>query len=120
MLECRELRNHFTHAIIDEAGQSHELGVLVPMALVGSEGQTIMAGDPMQMPPIVINKHANDRGLNISMLSRLLGCYSNIERFVRTIYFNLTQTTHYLNIFSQFIFRVTAIKNHTFRIWYRN
>lgn len=47
------------------------------MVLVGKMGQTIMAGDPMQMPPIVIDEHSKRHGLNISILSRLLRTYSN-------------------------------------------
>lgn len=38
-------------------------------------GQTIMAGDPMQMPPILFDKNARDRGLEISMMARLLRRY---------------------------------------------
>lgn len=83
LLDSRDLYNHFTHAIVDEAGQSSELGVLISMALVGINGQTVMAGDPMQMPPIAIDIHAKERGLCISMLSRLLDCYSHIETAVR-------------------------------------
>ncbi|XP_031617415.1 probable RNA helicase armi [Contarinia nasturtii] len=79
LLEGHNLRNHFTHAIIDEAGQCTEIDVLVPMVLVGKVGQIIMAGDPNQMPPLVINKHANDRGLSISMLSRLIECYAEFD-----------------------------------------
>lgn len=83
LLGVRSLQNYFTHAIIDEAGQCNEMGVLIPMALVGKEGQTIMAGDPMQMPPLVLNHHAQDRGLAVSMLSRLLECYSVLDFSVR-------------------------------------
>lgn len=86
MLEVMELRNHFTHAIVDEAGQSTEMEVLVPMALIGKRGQTILAGDTMQMPPLVMNPHANKRGLNISMLSRLLDSYTKIAQLVNSIY----------------------------------
>lgn len=92
LLESKSLRNNFTHAIIDEAGQSTELGVLVPMALVGSKGQTIMAGDPMQMPPLVMNLHANTRGLSTSMLSRLLDCYEKVENAVSAISFTLVKS----------------------------
>lgn len=79
LLEANSLRNNFTHAIVEEAGQCTEIGVLIPMVLVGKSGQTIMAGDPMQMPPLVFNMHSNARGLNISMLSRLLECYPNLK-----------------------------------------
>lgn len=77
LLERGNVRNNFTHAIIDEAGQCTEMGVLIPMVLVGKAGQTIMAGDPMQMPPLVINAYANERGLSVSMLTRLLDRYTN-------------------------------------------
>lgn len=82
LLEAVNLRTYFTHAIIDEAGQCTEIDVLIPMVLVGLGGQTIMAGDPMQMPPLIINKHANLRGLSISMLSRLIECYSRFKNNV--------------------------------------
>lgn len=83
LLEGPSLRNHFTHSIIDEAGQCTETDVLVPLVLVGGRGQTIMAGDPMQMPPIVINSHANYRGLAVPMLSRLIECYTKMDNNVR-------------------------------------
>lgn len=83
LIEKGNLRNYFTHAIVDEAGQCTEMGVLIPMVLVGKEGQTIMAGDSMQMPPLVLNMHAQERGLNVSMLSRLLECYSVLGFSVR-------------------------------------
>ncbi|XP_055300785.1 probable RNA helicase armi [Sitodiplosis mosellana] len=79
LLESRSLRNHFTHSVIDEAGQCTEPDVLVPMVLIGKRGQTIMAGDPMQMPPLIINRHANNRGLGVSMLDRLIKSYSNFN-----------------------------------------
>lgn len=85
LLESSSLRNYFTHSIIDEAGQCTETDVLVPMVLVGKIGQTIMAGDPMQMTPLVINRHANARGLAASMLGRLIQCYSNMNNDVSTL-----------------------------------
>lgn len=84
LLEGPALRNHFTHSIVDEAGQCTETDMLIPLVLVGKKGQTIMAGDPMQMPPLVFNPHANNRGLAVPMLSRLIECYSNMNNEVRT------------------------------------
>lgn len=84
LLEVNSLRNHFTHSVIDEAGQCTEADVLVPMALVGMRGQTIMAGDPLQMPPLVINMEANARGLAVSMLGRLIQSYTELNNYVRT------------------------------------
>lgn len=82
LIEVTALENIFTHAVVDEAGQCTEMGVLIPMVLVGKTGQTIMAGDPMQMPPFVVCGHASDRGLAVSMISRLLDCYSNLQNVV--------------------------------------
>lgn len=45
VMESFALRDHFTHAFIDEAGQATELDVLIPMVLVGKKGQVVMAGD---------------------------------------------------------------------------
>lgn len=79
------MQNNFTHAVIDEAGQCTEMDALVPMALVGKQGVTIMAGDDMQMPPLITYRHANERGLSTSMLTRLSQCYSNITIDVRLL-----------------------------------
>lgn len=86
LLELHVTRNYFTHAIIDEAGQCTEVDVLIPLVLVGIGGQTIMAGDPMQMSPLVISKYANAHGLAISMLSRLRETYDNFSNKVRLFF----------------------------------
>lgn len=79
LAESLKINYSFTHAIIDEAGQCTEIDALVPMLLVGTTGQTIMAGDPMQMPPIVFDKYARERGLTKSLLSRMLDNYSRLN-----------------------------------------
>lgn len=105
LLEGHNLRNFFTHVIIDEAGQCTEVDVLVPMVLVGKVGQVIMAGDPNQMPPLVMNKHANDRGLSVSMLSRLLECYSNLNEVRNNIFlFIFSFRWQFYRCFSKSIF----------------
>lgn len=38
-----------------------------------------MAGDPLQLPPIVLSNHAKDRGLAESMLTRYINMYANIK-----------------------------------------
>lgn len=78
LVECSQIDYSFTHVIIDEAGQCTEVDALIPMLLVGKEGQIVMAGDPKQMPPISFDIYARDRGLTKSFLSRLLERYSRI------------------------------------------
>lgn len=53
---------------------------LVPISLIDpNEGQIILAGDPLQLSPIVLSNHAKDRGLSRSMLERYIDRYGNIK-----------------------------------------
>lgn len=79
LIVSSETQNLFTHAVIDEAGQCSETEALIPMVLVGKTGQTIMAGDPMQMSAICFDHNARDRGYEISLLSRLLDIYNTLS-----------------------------------------
>lgn len=50
------------------------------MALTDSKGtKMIMAGDPLQLAPIVLSNHAKDRGLANSMLQRYLSIYETFK-----------------------------------------
>ncbi|XP_013385978.1 RNA helicase Mov10l1 [Lingula anatina] len=64
---------HFTHAFIDEAGQATEPDCAVPMNLmVGEDSQIVLAGDPMQLGPVLKSRHAITYGLQYSFLERLM------------------------------------------------
>ncbi|KAF6339941.1 Mov10 like RISC complex RNA helicase 1 [Rhinolophus ferrumequinum] len=64
---------HFTHVFVDEAGQASEPECLIPLGLVSDvSGQIILAGDPMQLGPVIKSRLAMAYGLNVSMLERLM------------------------------------------------
>ncbi|XP_040452539.1 RNA helicase Mov10l1 [Falco naumanni] len=63
---------HFTHVILDEAGQASEPESLIPIGLISeANGQIVLAGDPKQLGPVIKSKLALTFGLNISLLERL-------------------------------------------------
>ncbi|XP_028398184.1 RNA helicase Mov10l1-like isoform X2 [Dendronephthya gigantea] len=64
---------HFTHVIIDEAGQATEPESLVPISfLTGTEGQIILGGDPYQLGAVLRSPISQTYGLSISLLERLM------------------------------------------------
>ncbi|XP_058797499.1 probable RNA helicase armi [Phymastichus coffea] len=64
---------HFTHVVIDEAGQATEPELMIPLVLIHtSSTQVILAGDPKQLGPVNQSKYAGYFGLNDSFLVRLL------------------------------------------------
>lgn len=83
-------KHHFTHLIIDESGQCTEPEVVTSMCLLSPNyGQIILAGDPLQLGPIVVNNFAGDRGLKLSFLERLIARFpyrKDALRFPQTKY----------------------------------
>ncbi|XP_058147121.2 RNA helicase Mov10l1-like [Dasypus novemcinctus] len=64
---------HFTHVFVDEAGQAREPECLIPLGYISdTNGQIVLAGDPMQLGPVVKSKLAKAYGLNVSLLERLM------------------------------------------------
>ncbi|XP_045690708.1 RNA helicase Mov10l1 [Phyllostomus hastatus] len=64
---------HFTHVFVDEAGQASEPECLIPLGLVSDVGgQIVLAGDPMQLGPVIKSRLAMAYGLNVSLLERLM------------------------------------------------
>lgn len=73
LMQMEFARDHFTHTLLDEAGQCLEPEALIPMTFVNKDsGQVVLAGDPMQLGPVVMSRHAINRGLQQSLLVRLL------------------------------------------------
>lgn len=72
LMHIRFNKEHFTHVILDEAGQSVESESMIPISFVSkNKGQVILAGDPKQLGPIVLNPVAKFTGFEKSFLERI-------------------------------------------------
>ena len=72
--------NHFTHVLIDEAGQATEPEIMIALSLVkASSTQVILAGDPKQLGPVNLSRLAGYFGLDVSFLSRIKNLYPYLQ-----------------------------------------
>ncbi|KAL6548379.1 hypothetical protein OROGR_008800 [Orobanche gracilis] len=68
-------RGHFSYFFLDEAGQASEPETMVPLSnLYLKDSMVILAGDPMQLGPVVFSRDAEGCGLGTSYLERLFDC----------------------------------------------
>lgn len=66
-------RGHFGLIVIDEAGQAMEPEAVAPVAgLLGGNGRLVLAGDPMQLGPVIHQALAKEHGLGTSYLERIM------------------------------------------------
>ncbi|CAE7803058.1 Upf1, partial [Symbiodinium necroappetens] len=61
----------FGCVLIDEAGQTTELAVLVPLMKMRSDGVVTLVGDHRQLPPTISNVDVDVEGLGTSLFERL-------------------------------------------------
>ncbi len=59
----------FDLAVIDEACQATEPASWIPVLRAN---RVVLAGDPCQLPPTVISRQAQDRGLGVSLMERVM------------------------------------------------
>ncbi|KAA0040814.1 putative RNA helicase SDE3 [Cucumis melo var. makuwa] len=68
-------RGHFSHIFLDEAGQASEPESIIPISnLCLRKTVVVLAGDPMQLGPVIYSKEAEIYGLGKSYLERLFEC----------------------------------------------
>ena len=60
---------NFAGVLVDEVGQSTELGAIVPVVRRGAR-RLVLSGDHCQLPPSVVSREAQARGLDISLFAR--------------------------------------------------
>ncbi|KAK3042186.1 hypothetical protein RJ639_001306 [Escallonia herrerae] len=68
-------RGHFSHIFMDEAGQASEPETMIPLSqLCRGDTIVVLAGDPMQLGPVIYSTGAEHYGLGKSYLERLFDC----------------------------------------------
>lgn len=79
----RLVSQHFDLVCVDEAGFSLDSQV-VPVVMRAR--RLILAGDHLQLPPVVLSQQARDRGLHISLFQRLLSSLHHCVAVLRVQY----------------------------------
>ncbi|CAH1998599.1 unnamed protein product [Acanthoscelides obtectus] len=73
-------KGHFTHIVVDEAAQASEPDVMIPLSFLDkNDGQAILAGDPMQLGPVILSQVSVQFGLAESYLERLINRFPYIK-----------------------------------------
>nr|XP_046252029.1 putative helicase mov-10-B.1 isoform X1 [Scatophagus argus] len=72
--------SHFTYIFVDEAGQAIETECVIPLAglMKPHTCQVVLAGDPKQLGPVITSTLAEESGLGLSLLERLM---NNIDLY---------------------------------------
>ncbi|TKY71145.1 RNA helicase SDE3 [Spatholobus suberectus] len=68
-------RGHFSHIFLDEAGQASEPETMIPVShLCTRDTVVVLAGDQLQLGPVIYSKKADEYGLGVSYMERLSEC----------------------------------------------
>ncbi|RWW83434.1 hypothetical protein BHE74_00008050 [Ensete ventricosum] len=68
-------KGHFSHIFLDEAGQASEPETMIPISnLCARDTVIVLAGDTMQLGPVIYSRKAENYGLGKSYLERLFEC----------------------------------------------
>ncbi|CAK9042672.1 unnamed protein product, partial [Durusdinium trenchii] len=73
--------------LIDEAGQTTELAVLVPLMKMRKDGVVTLVGDHRQLPPTISNVEVDVEGLGTSLFERLSS--HGVEPFMLDIQYRM-------------------------------
>lgn len=109
-------QGHFSHIILDEAGQASEPETLVSISsLCHKDTVVVLAGDPMQLGPVIFSQDAKRHGLGKSYLERLFECelYSEgDEGYVTTLRRNYRSHPEILHLPSELFYNGELVACH--------
>ncbi|CAM8923535.1 unnamed protein product [Rhodiola kirilowii] len=112
-------RGHFSHIFLDEAGQASEPEAMVPISSLCNENTVVvLAGDPMQLGPVVYSRDAEFFGLGKSYLERLFEAdcyYEEDEMYVMKLVRNYRSHPSILDLPSKLFYKgdLLACKDDT-------
>lgn len=67
----KRMERPITHLFIDEAAQASEPSCLIPICgLLSPSGALVLAGDPLQLGPVIISHNARRLGLGTGLQYR--------------------------------------------------
>lgn len=72
-LQMKLSASHFTHLLLDEAGQCLETEAIVAISLMaGTDTQIVLAGDEKQLGPVVARPELEETGFGVSLFERMM------------------------------------------------
>lgn len=86
----------FGCVLIDEAGQTTELAVLVPLMKMRKDGVVTLVGDHRQLPPTISNVEVDVEGLGTSLFERLSS--HGVEPFMLDIQYRALELSACLDL----------------------
>lgn len=81
--------DHFDTIIIDECSQALEAACWIP--LVKGARKLILAGDHLQLPPTILSKEASNKGLDLTLMKRLIDIYGEECTQMLTIQYRMNK-----------------------------
>ncbi|XP_025425043.1 probable RNA helicase armi isoform X2 [Sipha flava] len=98
----------FTHIFIDEAGQSMEPEILLPLSFLdpSRDGQVVLAGDPKQLGPVLmsnISKFSEHNGYNPKVITHLVKNYRSVPEILH----------NYSKLFYKSLLVATKVEDNT-------
>ncbi|KAK1421680.1 hypothetical protein QVD17_24209 [Tagetes erecta] len=100
---------HFTHIFLDEAAQASEPETMIPVShFYRRNTVVVLAGDPMQLGPVIFSKDAESYGLGKSFMERL--CESKFykdgdQNYVTKLVRNYRCHQHILSLPSELFYK---------------
>lgn len=113
LVQMRLSTTHFSHLILDEAGQCHETEAIMAISMMEKpDSQIILAGDDKQLGPVVDCPELEDAGFAVSLFERIMKCkYYNEEHpemnatLANTLNYNYRSVPSILHIYNGLFYK---------------